>query len=148
MKTLQGKLFLGACAVQILICIVIMISIPFFGSEYAPYLVGSIIWAGVAFYIIQNYDKGKNWAKIAMIVLSVLNALGLINYIRQVSGFLNIPGLGGMSAGFGLVMVLAIAGIAASVLVIMKTNKAGKISESGSSEETKSDDNADDKPEA
>jgi hypothetical protein len=136
MKTLQSKLFVGVRTLYLLLIIILMGALSFAADTLAPTLVQSVIGLGLAVLIATNYEKGKNWARIWMLIALYLSVILFFKDIADFSTILEYSDFSHLGSFGILVDVVCIAG---SVVAIIKVHQAGKIEESDSGPEIKDD---------
>ncbi len=140
MKEIESKIFVG---VRILIAIFIFILMAGIGSSrvskaLTPYMVRTIIAVFIAWFIASNYDKGKNWARIWMLIAGYGSIVLLIKDIGDFSKLTHYRRFSDW-ANFGIIIdVIAIIASAYVIYLVhtkknaFEARKQGKISNTSS----------------
>ena len=122
MKENESKVFVG---IRILMAVFILILVVGVNSNrvqeaMTPYLVLNIIGIFVAGFIAVNYEKGKRWARIWMLIASYGSILLMFKDIGDFSKLTSYSRFSGW-ANFGIIVDIAC--IIASIYVLVQVHK-------------------------
>ena len=124
MNTLQGKLFIGVRVLYLGLVIIMMIGIAGAGAYYSRALIQGFVGLAIAFFLVRNYEKGSNWARIwMMIALYLSTAMYAWDFIEFTKLF-QFPGFVGWGA---LGVIVDLTCITGSVFAVARVHREGPI---------------------
>jgi len=122
MKTLQSQLFVGVRILYLVLVLLMMVGISGGGGSFTTTLVRGIVGLAIAFFIVRNYERGRNWARTWMLIALYLSMALYAWDIYQFVALFDVRGFGGW-ASFGIIVdVLCIAG---SAVAAVRVHRAG-----------------------
>jgi hypothetical protein len=126
METTEGKVFIGIRVTLSLYMLLFLISIDNSRAwdALSPQLVGSFIGLALAFLIVVNYGKGKNWARIWMLVACYATIILLIRDMTAFADYADRVSRSGLSTWMNIGMVIDGLCLIATLYVLVTVHKS------------------------